>query len=208
MLGGHLVNPNPVVHPVTPRDAGSVAPDVAAAALVGLSAAGRAPGSAALTDASGIVTATEVFEFIRDIKDPEHPFTLEQLRIVRPENVYVLDRGVASGGPARADGTPAPASEVVRSGGPGDDGHCYIRVEFTPTVPHCSLATLIGLCLRKRLERSLGRPIKLDINVTPGSHQTEHNINKQINDKERVAAAFENPSLHPIVEDCIRDSDY
>ena len=30
-------------------------------------------------------------------------------------------------------------------------------------------------------------------------------VNKQVNDKERVAAALENPSLRPIVEDCIRD---
>jgi hypothetical protein len=30
-----------------------------------------------------------------------------------------------------------------------------VRVEFVPTVPHCSLATLIGLCLVTKLNREL-----------------------------------------------------
>ena len=30
-------------------------------------------------------------------------------------------------------------------------------------------------------------------------------VNKQINDKERVAAAMENPNLRKIVEDCIKE---
>ena len=33
-------------------------------------------------------------------------------------------------------------------------------------------------------------------------------MNKQINDKERVAAALENPNLMKIVEKCIADRDY
>lgn len=31
----------------------------------------------------------------------------------------------------------------------------YIRVTFTPTVEHCSMATVIGLCIRVKLIRSL-----------------------------------------------------
>jgi hypothetical protein len=31
----------------------------------------------------------------------------------------------------------------------------YIRVTFTPTVEHCSMATVIGLCMRVKLIRSL-----------------------------------------------------
>ena len=30
-----------------------------------------------------------------------------------------------------------------------------VKVEFTPTIPHCSMATLIGLCIRVKLLRSL-----------------------------------------------------
>lgn len=34
-------------------------------------------------------------------------------------------------------------------------------------------------------------------------------VNKQINDKERVAAAIENPDLRKIVEECVdNDTDY
>lgn len=32
-------------------------------------------------------------------------------------------------------------------------------------------------------------------------------VNKQINDKERVAAAMENPNLREIVEQCVTESD-
>lgn len=32
-------------------------------------------------------------------------------------------------------------------------------------------------------------------------------VNKQINDKERIAAAMENPNLRTLVEDCIKEED-
>lgn len=48
-----------------------------------------------------------------------------------------------------------------------------IRVEFTPTVPHCSLATLIGLCIRVKLQRILTEKFKIDIYVKEGTHSTE-----------------------------------
>ena len=84
----------------------------------------------------------------------------------------------------------------------------WIRLEFTPTVPHCSLATLIGLCLRVKLERCLGQRCKLDISVGHGSHSMGEDVNKQINDKERVAAAMENPHLRDMVEQCIRELEF
>ena len=33
-------------------------------------------------------------------------------------------------------------------------------------------------------------------------------VNKQINDKERIIAAMENPNLREIVEECIKEKDY
>lgn len=48
-----------------------------------------------------------------------------------------------------------------------------VRVEFTPTVPHCNLATLIGLCIRVKLQRMLTEHVKIDICVKEGSHSTE-----------------------------------
>lgn len=40
------------------------------------------------------------------------------------------------------------------------------RVLFTPTVEHCSMATLIGLCIRTKLLRSLPPRFKVDILVS------------------------------------------
>ncbi|KAK9997316.1 hypothetical protein SO802_022002 [Lithocarpus litseifolius] len=46
-------------------------------------------------------------------------------------------------------------------------------ITFTPTVEHCSMATIIGLCLRVKLLRSLPSRYKVDIRVAPGSHASE-----------------------------------
>ena len=49
-----------------------------------------------------------------------------------------------------------------------------MRIDFNPTVPHCSLASLIGLCLRKKvLVGTFGDRIKLDIVISEGKHNTE-----------------------------------
>jgi len=50
----------------------------------------------------------------------------------------------------------------------------HIRVQFTPTVPHCGMATLIGLSLRVRLLRSLPTRFRVDISVKEGTHQSEN----------------------------------
>ncbi|KAH8117575.1 hypothetical protein DFH11DRAFT_1575852 [Phellopilus nigrolimitatus] len=78
-----------------------------------------------------------------------------------------------------------------------------VLVEFTPTVPHCGASTLIGLSIRVRLMRTLPHRFKVDIRVKPGSHQSETALNKQLNDKERVAAALENNALLAVVEQCL-----
>ncbi|XP_030759541.1 MIP18 family protein galla-1 isoform X2 [Sitophilus oryzae] len=122
-----------------------------------------------------------VYDILRTIKDPEKPNTLEELNVIYEEGITVK---------------PNPEQCIN-----------VIRVEFNPTVPHCSLATLIGLCIRIKLQRDMPYPIKLDIYIKEGAHTTEHEINKQINDKERIAAAMENPNLKDIVENCIKEED-
>lgn len=84
-----------------------------------------------------------------------------------------------------------------------NDSRGNISVLFTPTVMHCSMATLIGLCIRVKLLQSLPKRFKLDIKVSPGSHSSEQAVNKQLNDKERVAAALENPNLLDMVNRCL-----
>jgi len=51
-------------------------------------------------------------DLLRSITDPEHPVTLEQLRVVNPEDIHVSGNRVL--------------------------------VYLTPTIPHCSMSTLIG----------------------------------------------------------------
>ncbi|XP_058150308.1 cytosolic iron-sulfur assembly component 2A isoform X2 [Dasypus novemcinctus] len=92
--------------------------------------------------------ALEVYDLIRTIRDPEKPNTLEELEVVTESCVEV--------------------QEI-------NEEDYLVIIRFTPTVPHCSLATLI--------------------------------VNKQINDKERVAAAMENPNLREIVEQCVLEPD-
>ncbi|XP_059447207.1 protein AE7-like [Corylus avellana] len=118
----------------------------------------------------------EVFDHVRDIKDPEHPYSLEELKVITEDAIEV------------------------------DDKQSNVRVTFTPTVEHCSMATIIGLCLRVKLLRSLPSRYKVDIRVAPGSHASEAAVNKQLNDKERVAAALENPNLLDMVGECLAPS--
>ncbi|RNF06893.1 MIP18 family protein [Trypanosoma conorhini] len=121
------------------------------------------------------IDSLEVFHHIRNIRDPEHPNTLEELKVVEPELIDV------------------------------DEARQTVRVQFTPTVPHCSMTTLIGLCIRLKLQRSLPRGTKLDVCVAPGSHEQEEQVNKQLKDKERVAAALENKNLLSVVESCLNE---
>ena len=120
------------------------------------------------------VDAQEVFDHIKDINDPEHPYSLEQLHVLSEAYVEV------------------------------DDVANRVCVSFTPTVPHCSMATLIGLSIRVKLLRVLPRRMKIDILISPGSHSSEVAVNKQLNDKERVAAALENPNLSEKVNMCLK----
>ena len=67
--------------------------------------------------------------------------------------------------------------------------------------------TLIGLTLRVKLLRVLPIRFKVTIEIYPGSHQSEVAVNKQLNDKERVAAALENKHLLDVVNKCISGVD-
>lgn len=117
-----------------------------------------------------------IYDLLRDIQDPEHPHSLEELRVLS-EDLVSSDR---------AAGT--------------------IRIAFRPTVPHCSLATLIGLSIRTKLALDLPMPYKLDIVVVEGTHDGEDQINRQVNDKERVQSAMENPDLMRVVHRCIGEA--
>lgn len=120
-----------------------------------------------------------IYDLMRTIKDPEKPQTLEELNVVSEEMITV--KKVSDG-------------QVP-----------VVRIEFNPTVPHCSLATLIGLTIRIKIERNFPQTLKLDIFIKKGTHATEEEINKQINDRERVSAACDNENLRKLLEDCISE---
>ena len=46
-----------------------------------------------------------------------------------------------------------------------------VKVQFTPTIPNCGMATLIGLMIRVQLHRYLPSNFKVDIMIEPGKHQ-------------------------------------
>lgn len=82
-----------------------------------------------------------------------------------------------------------------------------VLVEITPTITHCSLATVIGLAVRVRLEQALPPNFRVDVRVKDGTHQQDDQVNKQLADKERVAAALENDSLVNVLEKMMETCD-
>ena len=76
-----------------------------------------------------------------------------------------------------------------------------VTVIFTPTVPHCSLSTFIGLALRERLRQVFGGTRKIFVLVE--AHQDAAQLNKQLADKERVLAAMENPEIWAVVKNML-----
>lgn len=117
----------------------------------------------------------EVFDYIRHLQDPEHPLTLEELNVLDIDSVKI------------------------------DHKKNLCQIQFTPTIPHCSMATLIGLSIQVKLLRSLPPTMKIEVSIKPGTHASEEAINKQLNDKERVAAALENIHLLQVVNKCLED---
>ncbi|KAL8903117.1 MAG: hypothetical protein Q9207_004139 [Kuettlingeria erythrocarpa] len=119
----------------------------------------------------------EIYDLIANIQDPEHPLTLGSLSVVNLPDISLtptLD-------PSKFPGNISPITTLT--------------VLITPTVTHCSLATVIGLGVRVRLEQALPPRFRVDVRIKEGTHSTAEQVNKQLGDKERVAAALENGTL-------------
>ncbi|PQE22991.1 putative FAM96B protein [Rutstroemia sp. NJR-2017a WRK4] len=115
----------------------------------------------------------EIYDLIAPISDPEHPLSLESLGVVKLEDVHLVSPPDLT--------NPAALSRVL--------------VELTPTVSHCSLATVIGLGVRVRLEQALPPSYRVEVKIKKDTHSQAAEVNKQLADKERVAAALENANL-------------
>ena len=105
--------------------------------------------------------------------DPEHPITLGELAVVNLEHISVRDN----------------AGELTAN----------VTLEFTPTITHCHLATVIGLGLVVRLQQALPPRFRIDVRCKEGTHTTDKQLNKQLADKERVMSALENETLMGLV---------
>lgn len=131
-------------------------------------------------DSYEAIDTQEIFDLIANINDPEHPLTLAQLAVVNLQDISITS---------------------------ASNGLETVHVDLTPTIPHCSMATLIGLCVRVRLNRSLPPRYRVDIKVKEGTHQSEKSVNRQLADKERVAAACDNEQLMSVLsgmmESCV-----
>lgn len=125
-----------------------------------------------------IIDEQEIYDLVATMSDPEHPITLGALAVVSLPDISIKPTI-----PNRPD---SPLRTVT--------------VLITPTIQHCSLATVIGLGLRVRLEESLPARFRVDVRIKPGTHSTADEVNKQLADKERVAAALWNPTLQSFIK--------
>ncbi|KAJ9625895.1 hypothetical protein H2203_004662 [Taxawa tesnikishii (nom. ined.)] len=117
----------------------------------------------------------EVFDLISTISDPEHPLSLGSLAVVSLPDIKIIPPS-------------SPRSKIST-----------VQVLVTPTITHCSLATVIGLGVRVRLEQALPPRFRIDVRIKEGTHSTGEAVNKQLGDKERVAAAMENGTLVGVI---------
>ncbi|CAK4030784.1 MIP18 family [Lecanosticta acicola] len=113
----------------------------------------------------------EVYDLISSIMDPEHPLTLGSLGVVNLEDITII----------------APSSPRSRISS--------VQVLITPTTSACSLTTVIGLGVKVRLVNALPPRFRVDVRIKEGTSSTADEANKQLGDKERVAAAMENRNL-------------
>ncbi|KAI8624231.1 FAM96B protein [Xylariaceae sp. FL1651] len=121
----------------------------------------------------------EIYDLISTISDPEHPLSLGQLAVVNLPDIHI---------------TPSPSAAADSS------TLTQVLVKITPTITHCSLATVIGLGIRVRLEQALPPNYRVDVMIKEGTHSQDDQVNKQLADKERVAAALENDTLKGVLD--------
>lgn len=117
----------------------------------------------------------EVYDLISQITDPEHPLTLGSLGVVNLEDIKIIP-------------PTSPRSRISS-----------VQVLITPTTSACSLTTVIGLGVKVRLVNALPPRFRVDVRIKEGTSSSADEANKQLGDKERVAAAMENRNLISMV---------
>ena len=119
----------------------------------------------------------EIFDLIRNINDPEHPYNLEELSIISLDDIIV------------------------------DNDNRLITVYFTPTIEQCSFASLIGLSLKKKLLNFISPKYNINVLIKEPKNESDKNINKQLNDKERLEASNLNDNIVQFCSTATIDTD-
>eukprot|EP00758_Cryptobia_borreli_P009860 Tbor_TRINITY_DN5518_c0_g1::TRINITY_DN5518_c0_g1_i1::g.13144::m.13144 len=139
-----------------------------------------------------VLNAEDIYYELSTIRDPEHlTLTLADLDVV------ALDRCWVTYG--RYIGHPEPTIVLNPMGIPVKrypKRVATVEVELLPTVPHCHLMMIIGLSVRAKLMYDLPQNStiwRIILRIKEGSHLQHDDIEKQLNDKERVCGALENP---------------
>jgi metal-sulfur cluster biosynthetic enzyme len=117
----------------------------------------------------------EIYNLIKNIKDPEHPLTLEEINVVNEDDIEI------------------------------DNNKKYIKIYYTPTIPNCSLSSLIGLSIKAKLINNVDKRYKIDVLIKPGTQDLEDDINKQLSDKERVLTAIESDNMNALLSKIIKN---
>ena len=76
-----------------------------------------------------------------------------------------------------------------------DNNSRLITVYFTPTIENCGFASLIGLSIKKKLSNFISPKYNIDVLIKEPKNETDRNLNKQINDKERLEASNLNKNI-------------
>jgi hypothetical protein len=132
-----------------------------------------------------------VFQMIRHIRDPEHPHSLEDLGVVSLDGIYFC-RHRRRGEKIAREKSIEPVGESV--------GPPVLSVALVPTIPHCSLISIIGLSVLWVLRKVVPPGYEIELIVEEESHLSGAEVTKQLNDRERVEAAFENNAIIESVE--------
>ena len=107
----------------------------------------------------------EIFDLIRIINDPEHPFNLEELNIISLDDIIV------------------------------DNLNRTIKIFFTPTIENCIFANSIGLSIKKKLLNFISPKYNIIVLIKEPKNENDKIINKKLNDKERLETSNLNKDL-------------
>ena len=155
-----------------------------------------------LPSASQDALRDELFSLVRRIHDPEHPHTLEELGVVSKRHIRFH---------SAADSQHDHCEHRVSDDGSNDDSEHEAVIELTPTVPHCSLATTIGLCVRHKVESAMP-DIKLTVRIRDGTHRTaaesqpRHTLPPHGNSSATIATGRSECQVSPLALTCLHVS--